>query len=83
MLKSTQSNQKENYTFFVLVFFFFFFEELKNLDKCQSMYRVTQNKTELELFCFIFVEVIKKFMGSIFLAGLPCTYVFTQPLNHR
>ena len=25
-----------------------------------------QKKTELELFCFIFVEVIKKFMGSIF-----------------
>ena len=27
----------------------------------------TKKKTEFELFCFIFVEVIKKFMGSVFL----------------
>ena len=36
--------------------------------------------TKLELFCFIFVEVIKKFMGPVFFVflffwwGSPCTY---------
>ena len=35
----------------------------------QKMYKVTpsKKKNELELFCFIFVEVIKKFMGFAFL----------------
>ena len=31
--------------------------------------------TKLELFCFIYVEVIKKLMGSVFLGGHPVIIV--------
>ena len=40
----------------------------KELNKLQG----DPKKTELELFCFILVEVIKKFMGSGFFGGLLC-----------
>ena len=31
---------------------------------------------KLEFFCFIFVEVIKKIMGSVCFGGSPCIHVY-------
>ena len=50
--------------------------------KLSSYYRVTppkkkKKKKELELFCFIFVEVIKKFMGSVFWGSPSIISTFT------
>ena len=39
---------------------------MKNWDHSIHQYVQKIECTKLELFCFIFVEVIKKFMGSVF-----------------
>ena len=44
---------------------------MKNWDHSIHQHVVVYQGKELELFCFIFVEVIKKFMGSVFLGGHP------------
>ena len=42
---------------------------MKNWDHSIHQHVLVYQGKELELFCFIFVEVIKKFMGSVFLGG--------------
>ena len=42
---------------------------MKNWDHSIHQHVQKFECTKLELFCFIFVEVIKKFMGSVFFFG--------------
>ena len=55
-----------------LILAFSFFQDMKKIQRMKNWYHsihqhvlVYQGK-ESELFCFIFVEVIKRFMGSVY-----------------
>ena len=48
---------------------------MKNWDHSIHQHVLVYKGKELELFCFICVEVIKKFMGSVFFGGHP-VYIY-------
>ena len=50
---------------------------MKHWDHSIHQHVLVYQGKELELFCFIFVKVIKKFMGSVFLRDGVTLYIIT------